>query len=142
MGFTRSAWRTRWRLLLPLRWKSRVAFSKITLPGHPVSYGSLWQSDVETRIITIPCGYADGYFRRMTNQAQVLVNGKRYPQVGRICMDQFMVNVGDADVKVGDEVVLLGDGITAYDLGEWTGTNEYEVLTNIHARVPRVYLEE
>src|SRR5829696_1418509 len=123
-----------------IRWRSRVAYSKITRPGHPVSYGSLWQSEAETRIITIPCGYADGYFRRMTNKAQVIVKGRKYPQVGRICMDQFMVNVGDDDIKVGDDVVLLGDGITAYDLGDWMGTNEYEVLTNINARVPRLYL--
>jgi alanine racemase len=102
----------------------------------------LWQSDVETRIITIPCGYADGYFRRMTNHARVIVNGKKYPQVGRICMDQFMVNVGEAEVQVGDDVVLLGDDITAYDLAEWMGTNEYEVMTNISARVPRVFLTE
>jgi alanine racemase len=125
-----------------IKWRSKVAFSKITKPGHPVSYGSLWQSDVETRIVTIPCGYADGYFRRMTNKAQVMVNGKKYPQVGRICMDQFMVNLGNDDAKVGDEVVLLGDGITAYDLAEWMGTNEYEVMTNISARVPRVYLTD
>ncbi len=123
-----------------LTWRSHVAYSKITLPGHPVSYGSLWQSEAETRIVTIPCGYADGYFRRMTNKAQVIINGRKYPQVGRICMDQFMVNAGDDDIKVGDEVVLLGDGITPYDLGDWMGTNEYEVLTNISARVPRVYL--
>jgi alanine racemase len=102
----------------------------------------LWQSDVETRIITIPCGYADGYFRRMTNKAWVTVNGKKYPQVGRICMDQFMVNMGDDMAQVGDEVVLLGEGISAYDLAEWTGTNEYEVMTSISARVPRVYLTE
>jgi alanine racemase len=125
-----------------LKWKSHVAFSKITLPGHPVSYGSLWQCDVPTRIVTIPCGYADGYFRRMTNKAQVIVNGKKYLQVGRICMDQFMVNVGDDPVAVGDEVLLLGDGITAYDLGDWMGTNEYEVLTNINGRVPRIYRKE
>ena len=125
-----------------LKWKSHVTFSKITLPGHPVSYGSLWQSEVPTRIVTIPCGYADGYFRRMTNKAQVIVNGKKYPQVGRICMDQFMVNVGDDEVEVGDDVLLLGDGITAYDLGDWMGTNEYEVLTNISARVPRIYRKE
>ncbi|HXQ35990.1 MAG TPA: alanine racemase, partial [Anaerolineales bacterium] len=56
-----------------LTWRSRVAYSKITRPGHPVSYGSLWQPEAETRIVTIPCGYADGYFRRMTNQAQVIV---------------------------------------------------------------------
>lgn len=125
-----------------LTWKSRVAYSKVTLPGRPISYGSLWQSETETRIVTVPCGYADGYFRRMTNQAQVLVNRKKYPQVGRICMDQFMVNVGGDDANVGDEVVLLGDGISVYDLAEWAGTNEYEVMTNISARVPRVYLTE
>jgi alanine racemase len=125
-----------------LRWVSRVVFSKVTLPGHPVSYGSLWQSNVPTRIVTIPCGYGDGYFRRMTNKAQVMIKGKRYPQVGRICMDQFMINVGDNEMQVGEEVILLGDGITADELGEWTGTNEYEVLTNISARVPRVYLDK
>jgi alanine racemase len=122
-----------------LTWRSRVAFSKITRPGHPVSYGSLWQPQTETRIVTIPCGYADGYFRRMTNNAQVLINGKKYPQVGRICMDQFMVDAGKDEIRVGDEVILLGEGIQAYDLADWTGTNEYEVLTNISARVPRVY---
>jgi alanine racemase len=125
-----------------LTWKSQVAFSKITLPGRPVSYGSLWQSEVPTRIVTIPCGYGDGYFRRMTNKAQVIINGRKYPQVGRICMDQFMVNLGKDEAQVGDEVVLLGDGITAYDLAEWMGTNEYEVLTSISGRVPRVYCYE
>jgi len=125
-----------------ITWRSKVAYSKITLPGHPVSYGSLWQAEAETRIVTIPCGYADGYFRRMTNQSQVIVNGKKYPQVGRICMDQFMVNVGNDEAQIGDEVILLGEGITAHDLAKWTGTNEYEVLTNISARVPRVYVTE
>jgi len=121
-------------------WRSRVAYSKITKPGRLVSYGSLWQAETETRIVTVPCGYADGYFRRMTNRAQVIVNKKRYPQVGRICMDQFMVNVGDDEAQVGDEVVLLGEGISAHDLAEWMGTNEYEVLTSINARVPRVFV--
>lgn len=125
-----------------LTWHSRVAFSKRTRPGRPISYGSLWQAEVETGIVTIPCGYADGYFRRMTNQAQVLIRQRKYPQVGRICMDQFMVNVGDDDVKVGEEVILLGEGITVEDLAKWTGTNEYEVMTNISARVPRIYVNE
>ncbi len=125
-----------------LTWKSHVVYSKITRPGHPVSYGSLWQPNTETRIVTIPCGYADGYFRRMTNRAQVLINGKKYPQVGRICMDQFMVDAGQDEIRMGDEVILLGEGIQAYDLADWMGTNEYEVLTNISARVPRVYKVE
>ena len=123
-----------------LTWKSKVVYSKITQPGRGVSYGSLWQAEAPIRIVTVPCGYADGYFRRMTNQARVVINGKSYPQVGRICMDQFMVNVGEDDVKVGDEVTLLGNGITPEDLADWVGTNEYEVMTNISARVPRVFV--
>ncbi len=125
-----------------LTWRSHVVFSKRTQPGRPVSYGSLWQSNVETNVVTVPCGYADGYSRRMTNHAQVLIRHKRYPQVGRICMDQFMVNVGDDEVKAGEEVILLGEGIMAEELASWTGTNEYEVMTNISARVPRVYVNE
>lgn len=123
-------------------WRSRVAYSKVTPPGRPISYGSLWTAERPTRIVTVPCGYADGYFRRSTNQARVLVNGKSYPQVGRICMDQFMVDVGDDAAEVGDPVTLLGEGIDAYDLAEWAGTNAYEALTNISARVPRVYVEQ
>jgi alanine racemase len=125
-----------------LTWRSRVAYAKRTQPGRPLSYGSLWQAEKETGIVTIPCGYADGYFRRMTNRAQVLIHQKKYPQVGRICMDQFMVNIGDDEVSVGDEVILLGQGIVVDDLAQWTGTNEYEVMTNISPRVPRVYVNE
>jgi alanine racemase len=122
-------------------WKSRVAYSKITEPGRAVSYGSLWQVEGSPkRIVTIPCGYADGYFRRMTNQARVVIHGKSYPQVGRICMDQFMVDAGGDDVKVGEEVILLGEGIAVEELADWAGTNEYEVMTNISARVPRVFV--
>lgn len=125
-----------------LTWHAKVSFSKRVRPGRVVSYGSLWQAEVGTRIVTVPCGYADGYFRRMTNQAQVVIRGKKYPQVGRICMDQFMVNVGDEDVHVGEDVILLGGAICAENLAEWAGTNEYEVLTSISARVPRVYVNE
>lgn len=129
-----------------LTWRSQVVFSKITLPGRPVSYGSTWQAERPVRIVTIPCGYADGYFRRMSNRAQVIVNGKKYSQVGRICMDQFMVNLDDDEARIGDKVVLLGEAesdekITVEDLAEWAGTNEYEVMTNIGARVPRVFIE-
>lgn len=123
-----------------LTWKSKVVFSKITEAGRSVSYSSLWTPDQPTRILTIPCGYADGYFRGMTNKPKVVINGKQYQQVGRICMDQFMVNAGGDEIKVGDEVTLLGNGITPEDLAEWADTNEYEVMTNISARVPRVFV--
>jgi len=125
-----------------LTWRSRVIFSKVTRLGRSVSYGSLWQAEAETRIATVPCGYADGYFRRMTNQTRVIINGKSYPQVGRICMDQFMVNAGKDEVKVGDAVTIMGDGISPEELADWAGTNEYEVMTNISARVPMVFLGE
>lgn len=126
-------------------WYSSVAHSKVTMPGRPVSYGSLWEPERPSRVVTVPCGYADGYFRRMTNRARVIVNGKSYAQVGRICMDQFMVDLGDDDARIGDPIVLLGRAdsgeiIRPEDLADWAGTNEYEVMTNISARVPRVFL--
>jgi alanine racemase len=130
-----------------LTWKSQVAFSKITPAGRGVSYGSRWHSDHPVRIVTIPCGYADGYFRRMTNEARVIVNGRKYAQVGTICMDQFMVDLENDPAAVGDEAILLGraasgEQVTAEELAAWAGTNSYEVLTSISARVPRVYVEE
>jgi alanine racemase len=125
-----------------LIWRSRVAYSKITPPGRPVSYGSTWQAERPTRIVTVPCGYADGYFRRMSGRARVLIHGKSYPQVGRICMDQFMVDAGADEVALGENIVLLGEGITAHDFAKWTGTSAYEVLTSISARVPRVFVDE
>jgi alanine racemase len=130
-----------------LTWHSRVVHSKITRPGRGVGYGSTWQPKRSTRVLTVPCGYADGYFRRMSNQAQVIVKGKRYAQIGRICMDQFMVNALNDDVAAGDEVILLGraasgEQITAEDLAAWAGTNEYEVMTNISARVPRRFIAD
>lgn len=129
-----------------LTWKSRVVYFKVTLPNHPVSYGSTWQSDHAVRIVTIPVGYGDGYFRSMSNKAQVILRGRKYPQVGRICMDQMMVNIESDSAYNGDEVILLGEAdglsITAEDLAKWAGTIPYEILTNINTRVPRLYFEE
>jgi alanine racemase len=127
-----------------LSWKSRVVYFKVVQPGHPVSYGSTWQSDHPVRVVTVPVGYGDGYFRALSNVAQVMIRGKRYPVVGRVCMDQIMVNLEWDSAYNGDEVVLIGaDGdevITCEDLAEWAGTIPYEVLTNINTRVPRVYV--
>ncbi len=129
-----------------LTWKSRVVYFKVVKPGHPVSYGWTWQSDTLTRVVTVPVGYGDGYFRSMSNRAQVLIRGRRYPQVGRICMDQMVVNIGWESAYNGDVVTLIGeDGderITAEDLAAWAGTIPYEILTNINTRVPRVYVGE
>lgn len=127
-----------------LTWKSRVVYFKVVQPGHPVSYGSTWQSDHMVRVVTIPAGYGDGYFRRMSGRAQVIIRGKRYPVVGRICMDQMMVNIEWDSAYNGDEVILLGTAgdtaVTLEEMAEWAGTIPYEILTNINTRVPRIYV--
>jgi alanine racemase len=127
-----------------LSWKSRVVYFKVVQPGHPVSYGSTWQADHQVRVVTVPVGYGDGYFRALSNVAEVAIHGKRYPVVGRVCMDQIMVNLEWDSAYNGDEVVLIGDAggetITCEHLAEWAGTIPYEVLTNINTRVPRVYV--
>ncbi len=127
-----------------LSWKSRVVYFKVTQPGHPVSYGSTWQADHDVRLVTVPVGYGDGYFRSMSNKALVVIHGKRYPQVGRICMDQILVNIEQDSAFNGDEVILIGQGengerVTVEDLASWAGTIPYEILTNINTRVPRIY---
>lgn len=127
-----------------LSWKSRVVYFKVVAAEHPVSYGSTWRSDHPVRVVTVPVGYGDGYFRALSNASQVIIRGRRYPVVGRVCMDQIMVNVEWDTAYNGDEVVLLGSAadatITCEDLAEWAGTIPYEVLTNINTRVPRVYI--
>lgn len=129
-----------------LTWKSRVAYFKVVAAGHPVSYGSTWQSDHPVRVVTIPVGYGDGYFRAMSSKSEVLIRGIRYPVVGRVCMDQMMVNLEQGSAYNGDEVILLGassegssPAITADELAQWAGTIPYEILTNINTRVPRLY---
>jgi alanine racemase len=132
-----------------LSWKSQVVYFKVVQPGHPVSYGSTWQSDHMTRVVTIPVGYGDGYFRSLSNRSEVIIRGKRYPVVGRVCMDQMMVNIEWETAYNGDEVVLIGESKDAFgevvaincnDLAQWAGTIPYEILTNINTRVPRIYL--
>jgi alanine racemase len=126
-----------------LSWKSRVVYFKVVKPGHPVSYGSTWVSDHMVRMVTIPVGYGDGYFRSMSDKAQVIIRGKKYPVVGRICMDQMMVNIEWDTAYNGDEVVLIGEVgdecVSCEDLAKWAGTIPYEILTNINSRVPRIY---
>jgi alanine racemase len=127
-----------------LSWKSRVVYFKVIQPGHPVGYGSTWQTDHPVRAVTVPVGYGDGYFRSMSNKAQVLLRGKKYPVVGRISMDQIIVNIEGDSAYNDDEVILIGEAegqaITCEDLAEWAGTIPYEILTNINTRVPRVYI--
>jgi alanine racemase len=132
-----------------LRWLTRVVFFKVVKAGNPVSYGSTWRPDADTRVITLPVGYGDGYMRAMSGQAQVIVRGHRTPVVGRICMDQVMADIGDGTAYNGDEVVLLGESgqpgdspIRVEELALWANTIPHEILTNINTRVPRVYIDK
>jgi alanine racemase len=126
-----------------LRWITRVVFFKVVRAGHPVSYGSSWSSASDTRVITMPVGYGDGYMRAMSGRAELLVRGTRVPVVGRICMDQIMADIGSGSAFNGDEVVLLGEAagqaIRIEQLAAWAGTIPHEVLTSINTRVPRIY---
>ena len=121
--------------------KSRVSLVKWIAPGESVSYGRRFTARRRTAIATLPVGYADGYMRSLTGQSEVIIGGKKFPTVGTICMDQIMVDVGNHDVRAGDEAVLVGrqgsEVITAWDLAARVGTIPYEICTNISSRVPR-----
>lgn len=122
---------------------TRVSLVKSIDTGESVSYGRRFIAGKRTRIATVPVGYADGYSRLLTGKSSVLIHGTRFPVVGTICMDMMMVNVGDADVSVGDKVTLMGtdDGreISCWELAEKLGTIPYEVLCGFSARIPRTY---
>jgi alanine racemase len=126
-----------------LSWRSRVVYFKVVEQGSPVSYGGTWSADRRVRLVTVPVGYGDGYFRSMSNRAEVILRGRRRRQVGRICMDQMMVNIEWGTSYNGDEVVLIGEQgnqrVTVEELAAWAGTIPYEILTAINDRVPRLY---
>jgi alanine racemase len=126
-----------------LAWHSRVVYFKVVEPGNPVSYGWTWKSDHRVRLVTVPVGYGDGYFRALSNRASVILRGRRHPQVGRVCMDQMMVNIESNQAWNGDDVVLIGeqDGaqVTVEELAQWAGTVPWEILAAISDRVPRIY---
>jgi alanine racemase len=126
-----------------LRWTSNVVYFKVVQEGAGVSYGSTWKAATQVRVVTLPVGYGDGYLRCMSGKAEVVIHGRRYPVVGRICMDQVMVNLGWDSAFNGDEVVLLGGegeaAIRIEEMAAWAGTIPHEILTSINTRVPRVY---
>lgn len=124
--------------------KSHITYIKEVKKGTPVSYNGVFVTDKTTKIATIPVGYADGYPRNLTGKGYILVHGKKAPIIGRICMDQFMVDVTDiAGCREGDEVTLIGrDGdlfITMEELGELSGRFNYEFACEIGKRTPRVF---
>lgn len=136
---------------LPLKpvldWKAKIAFIKTIKKGTPVSYGNTFVAQRDSVIGTIPLGYADGYSRALSNKGYVLHNGVKCPIAGRVCMDQFMVDLTDAvDPEEGDDVILLGesDGVKfdADDMAKLIGTISYEITCDIGKRVPRKYYDK
>ena len=128
-----------------LRWTSQIVAARDLPAGEPVSYGGRWHASRPSRIGTVPVGYADGYTRRLSGQAHVLVRGKPAPVVGTVCMDYCMVDLTDVpDAAVGDEVILVGTQgdhtIAVDDLARWTHTINYEILCALAARVHRHYV--
>ena len=135
------------RLIPAMELKSHVTYVKDLEPGAAVSYGGTYVADKKLRVATIPVGYADGYPRTLSGKGWVLIHGKKAPILGRVCMDQFMVDVTEIpDVKNGDEVTLIGkDGdefISIETFGDMSGRFSYEFACDISKRVPRVYIKD
>ncbi len=124
---------------------SSVVYFKVVRAGSSISYGATWTSAGDTRVITLPIGYGDGYPRALSSRGEVLVRGQRHLIAGRICMDQFMVDLGPAGTAYnGDEAVLIGrqgDAVlTCEAVAQAAGTIPYEILTGLNERIPRAYL--
>ena len=125
---------------------SHIVYCKTIHAGQSVSYGGLFTATKDTRVATIPVGYGDGYPRSLSGKGYVLIHGKKAPILGRVCMDQFMVDISEIpEAMEGDKVTLLGmDGterITAEELGELSGRFNYEFVCDLGKRIPRVYIQ-
>lgn len=139
---------TGFETILPLKpvlqLKSQVVYFKVVKKGAGVSYGHLWTAPEDTRMVTVPIGYGDGFLRSLSNRAHAIIRGKRYPIVGAICMDQLMVNIGSGEAYNGDEVMLIGvqeeERITVEDVARAGGLSPYEVLVTLNQRIPRVFV--
>ena len=134
------------RLRPVMELKSHIAYIKTVEAGIPVSYGGTWVTEKKTRIATIPVGYGDGYPRSLSNQGYVLIHGKKAPILGRVCMDQFMVDVTDIPAEELDEVTLMGEDegteLSVDTLGTLSGRFPYEFVCDVGKRVPRVYIKD
>ena len=126
--------------------RARINASKLVKAGERLSYGLRYELERDGRVVTVPAGYADGYDRGFSGRAEVLIDGRRHRVSGTVCMDQFLVDVGEEVVEAGSTVTLIGsDGdehISAQELAGVIGTINYEVTTRIASRVPRVFLNE
>lgn len=121
--------------------KTRVAYVEKHEAGDTISYGRTFTVEKPSEIAVLPIGYADGLHRTLSNRLEVLVNGKRARQVGRICMDMCMVDVTGLGVSAGDEVEIFGREMLVDDVAEKAGTIHYELTCAVSARVPRVYVD-
>jgi alanine racemase len=138
---------SRAELRMCMTWLAKVSHVKTVEPGACVSYGRTFRADRPMVLATVTCGYADGYHRAASGQAQVLIRGRRLPVVGRICMDQMVVDATSLpDVRPEEPVVLMGRSgdqvISAEDIARWAGTISYEILTSSASRVERVYTSQ
>ncbi len=123
--------------------RTRIAHVKTVGPGTPISYGRTHVTGGQAVVGTLPLGYADGYNRRLSNRAEVWVNGSRAPIVGRVCMDMCMVDLsGVPGARAGDEVELFGQHIPAEEIADTIGTINYEVVCAVGPRVPRLYIKD
>ena len=122
---------------------SQVVYFKVVKAGRSVSYGATWTAPHDTRVVTVPIGYGDGFPRALSSKGEVLIRGHRHPIVGRICMDQFMVDIGAGSAWNEDEVVLVGtqgdEHIGVEAVAQLAGTIPYEILTGLNDRIPREY---
>ncbi len=135
------------KLKTAFEWKTKIAYIKQIEKGDAVGYGFNYKAEDTRKIATLPVGYADGYKRSIGNVGYVLIRGQKAPVVGRVCMDQCMVDVTTIkDVCVGDDVVLIGksgkESITIEQMADWLGEVKYEMLAIITKRVPRVYVSD
>lgn len=135
--------KNRLRLKKVMTLKSRITMVKELCEDRGVSYGKMYITDRKTRIATVPIGYADGYTRMLNGKAQMLADGQPVKVIGKICMDQCMIDVTNVhNINTGDEVVIFGaDTVTADTLASWLNTINYEIVCMISKRIPRIYLQ-
>ncbi len=123
--------------------RAHVSYFKVVAADQGISYGHIYRTKQQTRIVTVPVGYGDGYPRALSNNATVFIRGKGYPIAGKICMDQFMVDIGNDEAYVGEEVILMDGGVnnavSLWHLARLAGVDPREILCRFNDRTPRIY---
>lgn len=145
-GVYPQSWMSKFVTLIPaLSLYAKIVYFKVVEKGSCVSYGLRWTAPIDSRVITLPIGYGDGYPRVLSNKGLVLYDGSYYPIVGTICMDQMMVNIGTASAFCSQEVVFVGKSkrqvITVNQIADWYQGSPYEFLVGLNERIDRLYQE-